>query len=106
MKKTKFIVLLSTFGLLISACAHNSVTVNKNTVPFDPQGPTKTSGLRLGTPAVTTRGFNEDDMKIVGKLVANTIFDFEGTKAENVTRKISPLNMRIRLFYISLSPCS
>ena len=62
------------------------ITANKNTVPFDPQGPTKTSGLRLGTPAVTTRGFTEDDMNIVGKLVANTIFDFEGTKDDTLAQ--------------------
>ncbi len=50
------------------------ITANKNTVPNDPQSPFVTSGIRLGTPAVTTRGFNEDDMTEVAKIIASAIF--------------------------------
>ncbi len=49
-----------------------NITANKNTVPDDPKGPFVTSGVRLGTPAITTRGFNTEDMKIVGKIIAET----------------------------------
>ena len=45
------------------------VTCNKNAIPFDPEKPFVTSGIRLGSPAVTTRGFKEEDMKIVAKIV-------------------------------------
>lgn len=50
------------------------ITANKNTVPNDPQSPFVTSGIRLGTPAVTTRGFKEDDMVEVAKIIASAIF--------------------------------
>ena len=50
------------------------ITANKNTVPNDPQSPFVTSGIRLGVPAVTTRGFKEDDMTEVAKIIASAIF--------------------------------
>ena len=50
------------------------ITANKNTVPNDPQSPFITSGIRLGTAAVTTRGFKEDDMKEVAKIISGAIF--------------------------------
>ena len=49
------------------------ITVNKNTVPNDPESPFVTSGLRIGVPAVTTRGFKEDDMMIVGHIIADIL---------------------------------
>ncbi|NMB14436.1 MAG: serine hydroxymethyltransferase, partial [Gallicola sp.] len=45
-----------------------NITVNKNTIPNDPESPFVTSGVRIGTPAVTTRGADEEDMKVIGKL--------------------------------------
>ena len=50
------------------------ITANKNTVPNDPQSPFITSGIRLGVPAVTTRGFKEEDMTEVAKIIASAIF--------------------------------
>ncbi len=49
------------------------ITANKNTVPNDPQSPFVTSGVRLGSPAATTRGFKEEDMKEVGKIIAEAV---------------------------------
>ena len=49
------------------------ITANKNTVPNDPQSPFVTSGIRLGTPAMTTRGFKENDMKEVARIIAEAI---------------------------------
>lgn len=50
-----------------------NITANKNTVPDDPNSPFTTSGVRLGTPAITTRGFNTADMKEVGYIIAESI---------------------------------
>lgn len=62
------------------------ITVNKNAIPFDKRSPFITSGLRIGTPASTSRGFKEDDMVEIGKLISMTIKDFEGNKEEVKTR--------------------
>ncbi|MBQ8026409.1 MAG: serine hydroxymethyltransferase [Oscillospiraceae bacterium] len=58
------------------------ITVNKNTVPGDTRPASETSGVRLGTPAVTTRGFKEKEMKIVGDLILKAIFDFDMSRGE------------------------
>jgi glycine hydroxymethyltransferase len=49
------------------------ITTNKNTIPYDPQSPFITSGLRLGTAAVTTRGFKENDMEEIADIISNAI---------------------------------
>ncbi|MBP3215237.1 MAG: serine hydroxymethyltransferase [Clostridium sp.] len=53
------------------------ITANKNMVPGDPRKPSETSGVRLGTPAVTTRGFKEAEMREVGELICEAVLDFE-----------------------------
>ena len=58
------------------------ITVNKNAIPFDKQSPFITSGIRVGTPAGTTRGFKEDDFREIAKLIKLTITDFENSKEE------------------------
>lgn len=49
------------------------MTCNKNGIPFDPEKPTVTSGIRLGTPAGTTRGFKEDEFKKIGELIGDVL---------------------------------
>ncbi|MBO5870865.1 MAG: serine hydroxymethyltransferase [Clostridia bacterium] len=75
---------LRSMGVTGKELEHNldevHITVNKNAIPDDPQKPTITSGIRVGTPAVTSRGFKEDDMKIVAKLIKLTATDFENSK--------------------------
>ena len=66
------------------------ITTNKNAVPFDTQKPFVTSGLRLGTAAVTSRGFVEEDMKEVADLIAMTLLDFE-KNADEVRRRVKAL---------------
>ena len=58
------------------------ITVNKNAIPFDTKSPFITSGIRIGTPATTSRGFVEEDMVEVGKLIGLTIRDFENSQDE------------------------
>ena len=57
------------------------ITANKNAIPFDPAKVTVTSGLRLGTPAATTRGFTPADMDVVAECIYRTATDFEGSRA-------------------------
>ncbi len=56
------------------------VTCNKNTIPFDPESPFVTSGVRLGTPAVTTRGMVEEDMDVIAEVIHMALTDFENSK--------------------------
>ncbi len=63
------------------------ITANKNTVPNDPQSPFVTSGIRLGTPAVTTRGFKEEDMIEVAKIIASAIYASDNETALNNLRE-------------------
>ena len=63
-------------------CDANHITLNKNAIPNDPQKPSVTSGVRIGTAAVTTRGLGEEEMKRIAHCVALTAKDFEGTQAE------------------------
>ena len=58
------------------------ITANKNTVPNDPQSPFVTSGVRLGSPAVTTRGFKEAEMQKVAKWISLAVNDFDAKKAQ------------------------
>ena len=63
-------------------CDANHITLNKNAIPNDPEKPAVTSGVRIGTAAVTTRGLGEEEMKKIAHCVALTARDFEGTQAE------------------------
>ncbi|MBR2098822.1 MAG: serine hydroxymethyltransferase, partial [Firmicutes bacterium] len=66
------------------------ITVNKNKIPDDPQPATLTSGIRVGTPAVTTRGFGEEDMKKVAELIYLAASDFEN-KADYIRAEVGKL---------------
>ena len=63
-------------------CDANHITLNKNAIPGDPQKPSVTSGVRIGTAAVTTRGLGEAEMKKIAHCIGQTARDFEGTAAE------------------------
>lgn len=73
------------------------ITANKNTVPNDPQSPFVTSGLRVGTPAVTTRGFKEPEMAIIAKWIALCANDFEPNK-EKITNEVTELCSRYPIY--------
>ncbi len=63
------------------------ITVNKNTVPFDEQTPWVTSGIRIGTPALTTRGMQEAELEQIGHMIADIIEDPEGEKTRKQVRE-------------------
>lgn len=63
-------------------CDANHITLNKNAIPGDPQKPSITSGVRIGTPAVTTRGLGASEMQAIAHCIGQTARDFEGTAAE------------------------
>ena len=73
------------------------ITANKNAIPFDPQKPFVTSGLRLGTAAVTTRGFVEEDMREVAKIIGITLKNYE-EKAEEAKARIAALTAKYPLY--------
>ena len=73
------------------------ITVNKNAIPNDPEKPTVTSGIRVGTPAVTSRGMKEAEMKKIGHLIALTAADFE-KNADAVREEVADLCRRFPLY--------
>ena len=74
-----------------------NITTNKNTVPNDPQSPFVTSGVRIGTPAVTTRGFGEAEMKKIAHWIALCIKDFEAEKAQ-IAKEVAALTAQFPLY--------
>ena len=73
------------------------ITVNKNAIPFDKQSPFITSGIRVGTPAGTSRGFKEDDFREIAKLIALTIKDFDNSQDE-VRKRVKALCEKYPLY--------
>ena len=73
------------------------ITVNKNAVPNDPASPFVTSGIRVGTPAVTTRGLKEEDMKTIARLIRMTVTDYD-TKAEEIRGEVNRICERYPLY--------
>ncbi len=73
------------------------ITANKNAIPFDPLGPTVTSGVRLGTPAVTSRGFKEAEMAQVAGFIADAIADYDGNK-ERIAAEVAELCRRFPIY--------
>lgn len=74
-----------------------NITCNKNTIPFETESPRITSGVRLGTPALTSRGFNTQDMDLIAGLIADAIYDYDAKK-DRITREVATLCERYPLY--------
>lgn len=74
-----------------------NITTNKNTIPFDNASPFNPNGLRIGTPAATTRGMKEAEMKIIAKCIAKIIFQKDGAKKE-VIEQVRALTQKFPLY--------
>ena len=74
-----------------------NITVNKNAIPNDPEKPFVTSGIRVGTPAATTRGFREEDMKVIARLMWQTATAFE-TQAGEIRAQVAQLTGKYPLY--------
>lgn len=76
-----------------------NITCNKNTIPFDPESPFVTSGIRLGTPALTSRGLNEEDMVELGHIIAMVLKDADNQKIrEEAIRRVKVLTDKYPLY--------
>lgn len=73
------------------------ITVNKNGIPFDTESPFITSGIRIGTPAVTARGMKEEDMLEIADLINLTITDYENTR-DSVRERVKTLCNKYPLY--------
>src|SRR5687768_8926591 len=84
-----------------------NITVNKNTIPFDKNSPFVASGIRLGTPAVTTRGMKEPEMREIGRLIAAVVQDPESEETRRtVQRGVAELSAKFPLYPKRLKPHS
>ena len=81
------------------------ITVNKNAIPFDTNPPMNPSGIRLGSPAVTTRGFREAEMREVGELIAEVLHHIADADAiAAVRQRVGALTARFPLYRWKLDP--
>ena len=81
------------------------ITVNKNAIPFDPEKPAVTSGIRIGTPAVTTRGMQEEEMRLIGQLIAEVLEDVtDEARQRRVRDKVLELCQQFPLYTERLRP--
>jgi glycine hydroxymethyltransferase len=64
-----------------------AITVNKNTIPFETRSPFQASGIRLGTPAVTTRGMKEPEMAAIADMISEVLMDIKNTQAASKVRQ-------------------
>lgn len=78
----------------LEAC---NMTTNKNGIPYDTEKPTITSGLRVGTPAVTTRGFQPEDLQVAADIIADGIFDY-AAKKDDMTARVAALTEKYPLY--------
>jgi glycine hydroxymethyltransferase len=72
-------------------CAAAGIVLNKNAIPYDPQPPSVASGIRVGTPSVTTQGMGEGDMKEIASLIGRAVRDEDGSQASDIRKGVDAL---------------
>jgi glycine hydroxymethyltransferase len=72
-------------------CDAARITLNKNAIPYDPRPPMTASGIRVGSPSVTTQGMTETDMKEVASLIGRAVRDADGSAAPEIAEAVSVL---------------
>ena len=75
-------------------CDAARITLNKNAIPYDPQPPAIASGIRVGTPAVTTQGMGVPEMSVIASAIGEAVRDVDGTKAPAIAERVSELTSR------------
>ena len=82
-----------------TALVYAGITVNKNMVPYDSRSPFQTSGIRIGTPAITTRGFNEQDMVVIAAFIDEVLNNYNNEEVLlNVKQKVAKFVEGYKLF--------
>jgi glycine hydroxymethyltransferase len=82
------------------ALDEGGITVNKNTIPFETRSPFQASGIRLGTPAVTTRGMKESEMAAIGDMISEVLLDIKNLDTiAKVRQRVRELTARFPLPY-------
>jgi glycine hydroxymethyltransferase len=80
-------------------CGRSGITLNKNAIPFDPESPAVTSGIRVGTPAVTTQGMKASDMPQIASLIARAIRDgADEAKAAQIRSEVHALTAKFPVY--------
>jgi glycine hydroxymethyltransferase len=75
------------------------ITINKNTIPNDPEKPMVTSGIRIGTPAMTTRGFKDEEARLTANLIADVLdHPHDAAHTESVRNKVMALTARFPVY--------
>ncbi|CAB4614672.1 unannotated protein [freshwater metagenome] len=75
-------------------CDAARITLNKNAIPYDPQPPAVASGIRVGTPAVTTQGMGVPEMSVIASAIGEAVRDVDGSKAPEIAARVSELTSR------------
>ncbi len=70
------------------------LTVNRNTIPFDPHGPWYTSGIRIGTPATTTLGMGKDEMREIGDIIVDVLSNTIASKTSKASAVVEPETLK------------
>jgi glycine hydroxymethyltransferase len=79
-------------------CGASGIVLNKNSIPYDPEAPSVTSGIRVGTPATTTQGMGTDEMKVIGSLIARAIKSDDATVHAGIKEEVNALTARFPIY--------